>query len=34
MDIAAETAVKHLSDAHKQLEALSANDPKPCATAS
>jgi len=29
-----ETAVKHLADAHKQREALSANDPKSRATAS
>jgi hypothetical protein len=28
------TAVQHLADAHKQLEALSVNDPKPRATAS
>ena len=29
-----ETAVEHLADAHKQLEALSVNDSKPRATAS
>ena len=28
------TAVEHLADAHKQLEELSVNDPKPRATAS
>jgi len=28
------TAVEHLADAHKQLEALSVNDSKPRATAS
>jgi hypothetical protein len=28
------TAVEHLADAHKQLEELSVNDPKPHATAS
>jgi|HubBroStandDraft_6_1064221.scaffolds.fasta_scaffold1504703_1 hypothetical protein len=28
-----ETAVKHLADAHKQLEALRVNDPKPGAAA-
>ena len=28
-----EAALKHLSDAHKQLEALSVNDPKPRTTA-
>jgi hypothetical protein len=29
-----ETAVKHLADAHKQLETLSVNDPKPGVNAS
>jgi hypothetical protein len=29
-----ETAVKHLADAHKELEAVSVNDPKPGAAAS
>lgn len=29
-----ETAVKHLADAHKELEAVSGNDPKPGAMAS
>jgi hypothetical protein len=28
------TAVQHLADAHKELEALSVNDPKPRATSS